>query len=212
MSRISEILKKARYSLSDLDGDRWTDERLVYLLDEAQKQLIHKTGSLKQIYNLDAYEGQRVYTLSDDVVTINRVEYKQTKLQFIDMDKFYDIMDNSKNPMFCIYDKLDRNNFVIYPTPEEDADNAIAVYATIMPPTISSTTDEDSVLKVSSIYDNAMYYYIVYSALLDSQDTESLQVASEFKNKYLTELRYLFKESSSDFTDTSATNNYKGFV
>jgi len=212
MTRIETIIEKVRYNLSDIDGHRWDDTRLLYLVDEAQKQLVHKTGDLKQIFNLDIVAGQKVYSLPDNIIMLNRIEYKQNKLTLISYEKFFTIKTPKyQTPEFAIYDKLNRGQFIIHPIEklDENIPNGITVFATIMPDTITSTNNE---LQISAIYDDAIIYYVTYSALLDNQDTSSLQVAGEFKNKYTVELQYLFKEASIDYTQKAPLNPYKGFV
>jgi len=212
MTRIETIIKKARYNLSDLDGNRWDNTRLLYLIDEAQKQLVHKTGDLKQIFNLDIIVDQKVYSLPDNIIMLNRIEYKQNRLTLASYEKFFTLkMPKYQTPEFAIYDKLNRGQFIIHPIEKlkDNISNGITVFATIMPNTVTSTNDE---LQISSIYDDAVIYYVTYSALLDNQDTASLQIAAEFKSKYNNELQYLFKESSIDYTQKAPLNSYKGFV
>ena len=47
MTRIANILTRVRDSLSDPSKDRWTDERLLRLIDEAQKDLAKKSLLLR---------------------------------------------------------------------------------------------------------------------------------------------------------------------
>ena len=87
MSRIADILRKARYRLADPDGDRWTDERLIQLVDEGQRDIAHQTRILKGETTLEMVVNQAIYALPDDVFMITRASYNGCQIEFATYDK-----------------------------------------------------------------------------------------------------------------------------
>jgi hypothetical protein len=212
-TRIEKILASARNTLSDPNGERWNNERLLSLLDEAQKYLVNHTGALKKIVNIIAIDGVYKYSLPDDIITYNRVEYDRKELVLKDIEKVPKVGLDKGIPEICVFDKLNRQNLMIYPTPKIDKNDTkdyyISVFYTYQPKDVDSV---NSTLEISKTYDTAMRFYVVYQALLDNQDTLSMNIASEFKNLFAGELQRLSRDSSKDYiSEGNYTKYFKGF-
>ena len=57
MSRISSIIIRTRDTLADPEGDRWSDERLLRLIDEAQKDICRRAKLLRTKKNIPIING-----------------------------------------------------------------------------------------------------------------------------------------------------------
>jgi len=212
VTRVEQALNNIRAALSDIDGDRWSDNQLISYIDKAQKELCKSSGDLKTTYSIDIVEGEYAYTLPDNVIRINRVEYKRKELPFRPIDKLERVGLDHGEPEYALFDKLRRDKIVLYPTPNtpyEENNADLSVYVTILPSTISNKQDE---FEISPVYDIAIEFYTCYMALIANQDTVSLQIANEYKNNYIAQLRLLLADTSVNYKTVGRTSNYKGFV
>jgi len=89
MSRISGILSRARETLADPDKDRFTDERLLRLLSEAQTVVALSTGMLITSYNTTVTAISPTIPLPENCISVLRVEWDKVKLPLLS----YDAMD-----------------------------------------------------------------------------------------------------------------------
>ena len=126
----SDVISKARLALSDVDGDRWSDTRLLSLLNDAlsdvatKSRLFHRRTYLKILDNITHY------TIQDIAHKIIRVEFNNRVLPIISHEDIdagavigvpkINAADNWKDdtgiePTHIIYDKADNTNFTIYP-------------------------------------------------------------------------------------------------
>lgn len=86
-SRIVDILTRVRDTLADPNKERWSDERLLRLLDEAQKDVAKQSQILKGTYEFSLAIGEPQYTLPDDIWLITRASYDDTDIELISYDK-----------------------------------------------------------------------------------------------------------------------------
>ena len=88
MTRVTEILINVRDTLADLPAKRWTDERLLKLLSQAQRQLCVKLGALKNgTYSFAPLDGVREYSLPDDILAITRASSSLGRVSLVSFDK-----------------------------------------------------------------------------------------------------------------------------
>ncbi len=80
MSRISDILLRARDTLADPNGERWSDPRLLRLLSEGQEDIAKQTRLLKGELDIETLAGESVYDLPSDVWLITRASFDGCKL------------------------------------------------------------------------------------------------------------------------------------
>ena len=82
-TRIEEILLRVRDTLADPTGARWSTERLVRLLDEAQKDICRQAKILKGKTLLPIVPGTSVCDLPADVNIVDRILFNGQKLNIV---------------------------------------------------------------------------------------------------------------------------------
>lgn len=134
MSRIAEILLRVRDSLSDQDATRWSNDRLLRLIDEAQKDLAQKARLLRTKTEISILTNINVYSLPSDALFISRVvdadgERIPVKShdQMDDIDSLWETR-TGEGIEYIIFDELDPGCFKIYPIPESsDASESFTI-------------------------------------------------------------------------------------
>jgi hypothetical protein len=125
MSRITEILERVRDSLADPQKERWSDSRLVRLIDEAQKTISRRFELFRGEISIGLDVGKATYKLSDDVWRITRVTFNNEHLPM----HTYSEMDNSDSKWMTregakleaiVFNNRSMNEIRIYPKPSED--------------------------------------------------------------------------------------------
>ncbi len=149
MSRVSEILVRCRDSLADEDESRWSEDRLLRLIDEAQKKIATKAQLLRRVTTVSIIAGTNTYKLPSDAFLLTRVVSSDGAKIGIkshsDMDDLkavtheptmYDSQisinnmwenDVGSNVEYLIFDNQEPGTFKIYPIVEsvQDADNFV---------------------------------------------------------------------------------------
>lgn len=145
-TRIERIFQKARVTLADKDGERWTDEDLLLLLDEAHKDFCRQTQLLAGRVELPIVVGNAYLELPDDIWLITRATYDGERLPIItytDLDhmtfvhRFKDFginvgsdwEDDTGRPEAILYDRRNLNELRIYPIPDESIVEAEYTFA-----------------------------------------------------------------------------------
>lgn len=123
MNRIENIISRARDTLADPNGDRWTDKRLIRLIDEAQKDICRRAKLLRTKADIGIFSGQGTYKLPEDMLLLDRVLYKGEVLPFkshLELDSTLgDWEDILGKPEYLVYDKQSRKDIKLYPIPNE---------------------------------------------------------------------------------------------
>ena len=88
-TRIESILTRARDTLADPNEERWTDARLIRLLDEAHKDLAKQTKILKGQHTILVEVGVYTYVLPENLWLITRATYADADINLVS----YDSMD-----------------------------------------------------------------------------------------------------------------------
>lgn len=81
MGRVSDILTRARDSLADPKKERWSDDRLLRLLDEAQKDFARQSQLLKGYTTIPIVPYTATYSLPEDCWRITRAHYAEQVLR-----------------------------------------------------------------------------------------------------------------------------------
>ena len=126
MGRVSDILTRARDSLADPKKERWSDDRLLRLLDEAQKDFARQSQLLKGYVTIPVVPYTAVYSLPEDCWRITRAHYAERALQLVSHQAM-DIHDQDwytrqgSTIEALVFDQ--RNDSVIrcYPIPDDSA-------------------------------------------------------------------------------------------
>lgn len=121
MSRITEILTRARDTLADPNKERWTDERLIRLIDEAQKDICRRAKLLREKSEQGIYPNQGVYKLPSDLLLLDRILFDGEVLPFkshLELDaKIAKWEEDTGTPECVVYDKQNRRSIKLYPIP-----------------------------------------------------------------------------------------------
>jgi hypothetical protein len=120
MSRLADILTRARDVLSDPRKERYSDERLYRLVDEAQTTIARFARTLRKEIFLPVYPGIADYVMPDDCYLVTRVSYEQRVLEVKsheEMDKLNVSWteETDTEPRYVLFDKHTPGKFMIYP-------------------------------------------------------------------------------------------------
>ena len=124
MSRIQDILIRARDTLADPNGSRWSDARLIRLVDEAQKDICRRAKLLRTKTIIAVYAGQATYQLPPDLLLLDRVVFQDATLpllsysQLDNKDSFWEVKKGTVEA--CVYDKQNRGSIRLYPIPKDE--------------------------------------------------------------------------------------------
>lgn len=124
MSRISTIITLARDTLADPSGSRWSSDRLLRLLDSAQKDVCRHSNILKAKTILDLYSGVSDYTLPSNLLSVTRVMLNGKRIPIVSqsyMDKLNPEWElettTTIDIKYIIYDKVATHTLKVWPIP-----------------------------------------------------------------------------------------------
>lgn len=123
MSLASKVISDARYTLADSNADRWTDERLLSLLNDGLIQLLIDTELQEDHSFALLQDGVQRYDVSAIALRLTRVEWNGKSLPLVthhEMDKIdpgWNEFTQGGDPTHIVYDKLDGGQFKVYPIP-----------------------------------------------------------------------------------------------
>ncbi|EGP7953235.1 hypothetical protein I0O82_001223 [Campylobacter jejuni] len=122
MSRVSDIISAARYSLADPDGDRWSDSRLLQLINDAQKTIAKRGRLLRNSITFDIELGKSEVNLPNDFQALDTALYADKLLNLIDTftldnnaSKWYDKVGT---PRYVVTDMNNKGVIKLYPKPD----------------------------------------------------------------------------------------------
>lgn len=135
MTRIEKILSLARLTLADPDGDRYTDENLLLLLDEGHKDICRHTQLLHGREDIWLQEGEAYFDFPDDLWLVTRVTYDMQKLNLVSHTELDHVPHSSRRaadfnidtskweddtgyPEAVVYDRRNMLQGRIYPIPD----------------------------------------------------------------------------------------------
>jgi len=139
MSTAAAIIDKARGILADEAKTRWTDTRLLDLLNEGIDQILIDTKILlEESTFVELQAGLQSYNLASIALKVTRVEWNGENIPLI----LHKNMDNIRREwetvtgdtiQYAIHDQSDLTSFKVYPIPNFDATRAVTTsnYGTI---------------------------------------------------------------------------------
>lgn len=115
-----DVIKSARYILSDTAAQRWTDARLLALLNDGLTDIAKTTILFIDTLFVELVNEQTDYDLSSFAVKIVRIEYEDKPLHqssFSEMDKKIPMWQQAEGDKLKAYvlDKQREANFKLYP-------------------------------------------------------------------------------------------------
>lgn len=125
-TRVADIITRARDTLADPNKERWSDNRLLRLLDEAQKDFARQTSLLKGYAAIPIVPYTAEYSLPADCWRITRAHYAERNLRLVS----HETMDHVDSDWYTrtgstiealVFDQ--RNDSVIrcYPIPDDSS-------------------------------------------------------------------------------------------
>lgn len=121
MTRIERILLKARETLADTKKERWSDERLIRLIDEAQKDLCRRAKVLRKTTEFIVFDGQHTYTMPDDFLLLDKASINEVPIVLIghqELDRSVDKWESKEGIVtHAVFDKQLRGKIRLFPIP-----------------------------------------------------------------------------------------------
>jgi hypothetical protein len=129
MGRIQNIILRARDTLADPDGERWSDDRLIRLIDEAQKDICRRAKLLRTKIPISVYNGIQIIYLPDDLLLLDRVVYNGKRVPLIghsELDETVPGWETEEGTLTnIVYDKLNRGILKFYPIPNDVSEGGV---------------------------------------------------------------------------------------
>jgi hypothetical protein len=124
MSRVSDILVRVRDSLADPNKERWSDERLLRLVDEGQRVIAHRAKTLRKKTVIPLLINQAWHQLPSDCHRVIRIlgisDEPLPILTHEQMDNKYGVgweTDTGATPKAIVFDKTNTGVIKVYPIP-----------------------------------------------------------------------------------------------
>tara|TARA_R110000851_G_scaffold14313_5_gene48496 strand:+ start:4807 stop:5748 length:942 start_codon:yes stop_codon:yes gene_type:complete len=95
-TRIENILLRARDTLADPNSERWSDDRLLRILDEGQKDLAKQTKILKGQHEFVLEIGVHTYTLPENLWLIVRASFDSEEIRLLSYDNMDEQMKKQR--------------------------------------------------------------------------------------------------------------------
>lgn len=170
MSRIDNILLRARDTLSDPAGKRWDDDRLLRLIDEGQKEIVRSGKLLRAKIDIPISKDVAVYALPSDCYKAIRILYEGTVIPLTSHEELDTIEElrsfgagwesaTSDTVQKIVFDKLNTKQFKAYPIPSEDT-SAIFTNAEQTPP-VDKEPAHGIVVNISDYTMSSVYGVVV---------------------------------------------------
>lgn len=122
MSRVSQILLRARDTLADPKKERWSDDQLIRFLDEAQKDLCSRARVLREEVSIQVKDGQAEYKIPADLIAIDRVSFRNQNLPLTSYTKLDKTIphwiDHRGEVSHVVYDKQRKGYIRLFPIPD----------------------------------------------------------------------------------------------
>lgn len=173
MGRIASILTRVRDSLADPNADRWSDARLLRLIDEAQVHIAVRNNLLRTKATFGVTADKAVYSLPADAARLTRAVLIDGSRLPIKSHADMDLIDptweitTGSTVEYLVFDKLNPGEFKLYPIPT-------------VTPMLEGFTFSSNYGAIVTIEDDIIINN--YGALADITDTATL--TSDFNTPY----------------------------
>lgn len=122
MSRIQDILTNVRDILDDTNKTRWSDDKLLRILNSGIKDFVLNTECLKDRLFLQLAINTATYDLSNYVLKFNRVQFMEHAIEsrtHAEMDKLSATWQTDTGPevKYVVFDSLKEGTLRVYPIP-----------------------------------------------------------------------------------------------
>lgn len=122
MTRVEKILTRARDTLGDQDKTRWSDERLIRLLDSGQKDLCRRAKLLRAKAEFIVFDGKSYYDMPEDFLLLDKVVINNDPIPLIghtDLDMKVSKWETKRGAVTnVVFDKQLRGKIRLFPIPD----------------------------------------------------------------------------------------------
>jgi len=213
------IVANARITLNDVNTTpRWSNERLLSLLSEAQDTLCKSVPLLNTRTIINTIVGQPTYRLPLDCIKLIRASSEGIPLKLSSYDEVEDInpdWEEDKSSAFSsiIVNALDQQEIRPYPLVSESKPIKIVYHARPVDLGWDSET-EDTVeeLTISTMWDDGLKQYVIGMAFLDYGDEASNTRAATAMGLYQAAFVEATKLSQKSFAKRAVTTSFQGKV
>ena len=214
------IIANARITLNDVkvDNPRWTTERLMGFLNEAQDTMCKGIPLLTNKVTINTVVGQDTYRLPTDSIKLLRASSEGIPLTITSYDEIEEAIpdweeDTASSFRSVIVNALSQQE--IRPYPLTSVSKPIKARYHMRPVALGwDTTALDSMeeLSISDMWDEGLKQFIIGQAFLDYGDEASNSRASTALGLFKTEYAQALKLSKSSFSKRVRTTGYQAKV
>lgn len=127
MNRTQRVLQRARYSLSDPNKTRWTDEHLLTLLSEGQRDMATRALLLKKTIFMPLIANKAIYTLPTDYINLEAAWVSSKGSRYLlEYVAYRDLSKRVRNwqsvsgrPQYIVTELDNRLTITLYPMPKD---------------------------------------------------------------------------------------------
>jgi hypothetical protein len=215
--REQAIIDEARVVLNDTNKTnlRWSDERLLKLLNEAQADLAKAVPLYTLKTTIIVSAGIEEYKLPDDCVTLLSVSYDGYVVRIASEEDMEELSIGWEDDIGCtisavVVNELSQQTIRPYPLLSEQCDSVeLRIRYHALPQPLESLEDE---LTLSNMWDNALTQYVIGKAFLDYGDESSISRANTAMSLYGKEYKQAQKMARKSFSKRTITTGYQGKV
>lgn len=243
MSKVIKVITDIRDTLNDPDGDRWTNTRLIRAINEGIRDINKRAKILRGKSYFNIQGGVSLYKLEANIQIVTRCVYNNKSVAFkshTEMDELSDTWeeDIGDELQYIVYDKLNRGEIRLYPTPTSTIGDSLPAFGVITnldsfefnqpygiitnfvdivdglviyyikKPDLVEVLNDD--LPLDDTWDKAIKHYVCGVTLRDDTDVQNRQFGNEEIQLYGMELQIASKDSSNNFTEAGQyETNYR---
>ncbi len=177
-----KIISDARTTLNDVNtsSPRWTTQRLLELLNDAQNDLCKVIPLITQKRSINLIQGQETYRLPDNSVKLLRASFEGHAIDILSYDKIEAVSlewetDTGSTISSVIVNTLSQQE--IRPYPLIEGNGSLKVRYSSMPNDLGYNEDtEDTLdeLMIATMWNLALKQYVIGMAFLDYGDESSV--------------------------------------
>lgn len=112
MTRVQDIIKGARITLNDPNAERWSNEDLLFLINEGQEDIAKQAELFKGTFVIPLEQGKDKYALPEDLIKLQRVVYNNYKLEIVSTRFMDDLGRNSSTYNYTRENQYYTNNWI----------------------------------------------------------------------------------------------------
>ena len=197
--RVNDLITNMRYTLADPDQQRWTDARLVQLINEAQNDIAKRTKFFKSDYTY-TFTGNTV-TIDPYIISVFRIATLNGEhIPWVtqdELDRMYPdwrVAESEDIIQYIVSDRTLTGQIMVYPKITVGA--TISITATVVPYPVDLVSSD---IQVPVIFDSAIMFYVTGRALRDDMDVQNRAIGNEQLQLYLNEIKQLQADINSNF-------------